>query len=75
MGDDGAMPKPDGAPDDDLPPLSRPARAAFALVGLTRLEQFAGRSARELLALHGVGPKAIRELRESLAAAGLPPLT
>ena len=69
------MPTRDAAPADDLPPLSGPARAAFALVGLTRLEQFAGRSARELLALHGVGPKAIRELREALAAAGLPPLT
>ena len=61
-------------PVDDLPPMSRPARAAFALVGLTRLEQFAGRSAGELLALHGVGPKSIRELREALVAAGLPPL-
>ncbi len=65
----------DPEPDDDLPPLSRPARAAFALEGLTRLEQFAGRSARELLALHGVGPKAIRELRAALASRGLPPLT
>ena len=55
--------------------MSRPARAAFALAGLTRLEQFAGRSARELLALHGVGPRSIRELREALEAAGLPPLS
>jgi hypothetical protein len=62
-------------PDDDLPPMSRPARAAFAAVGLTRLEQFAGRDGRELLALHGVGPKSIRELREALAAAGLRPLS
>ena len=65
----------DPEPDDDLPPLSRPARAAFALEGLPRLAQFAGRSARELLALHGVGPKAIRELRAALASRGLPPLT
>ena len=62
-------------PDDDLPPLSKPARAAFAQIGLTRLEQFAGRSARELLALHGVGPKSIRELRAALAEAGLSALT
>ena len=61
-------------PADDLPPLSKPARAAFALIGLTRLEQFAGRRAAELLALHGVGPKSIRELRAALAEAGLPPL-
>ena len=62
-------------PADDLPPLSRPARAAFALAGLTRLEHFGGRRAKELLALHGVGPKSIRELRAALAEAGLPPLT
>jgi len=55
--------------------MSRPARAAFALEGLTRLEQFGGRRATELLALHGVGPKSIRELRAALAEAGLPPLT
>ena len=55
--------------------MSEPARAAFALVGLTRLEQFAGRRATELLALHGVGPKSIRELRAALADARLPPLT
>jgi hypothetical protein len=68
------MTRRDAAPDDDLPPMSQPARAAFALEGLTRLEQFAGRSAKDLLALHGVGPKSIRELREALTAAGLPPL-
>lgn len=69
------MPTRDAAHEDDLPAMSRPARAAFAAAGLTRLEQFAGRRAKDLLALHGVGPKAIRELREALAAAGLPPLT
>jgi hypothetical protein len=55
--------------------MSKPARAAFAAAGLTRLAQFAGRRERDLLALHGVGPKSIRELRAALAAAGLPPLT
>lgn len=57
---------------DDLPfTPTAPARQALALVGLTRLEQFAGRSKRELLALHGVGPKAIRLLNAELAARGL----
>jgi hypothetical protein len=31
----------------------------------------ASRSAKELLALHGVGPKAIRILREELAVRGV----
>jgi len=57
---------------DDLPfTPTAPARRAFALAGLTRLEQFAGRSERELLALHGVGPKAIRLLDTALAERGL----
>ena len=35
------------------------------------LRDVAGRSEAELLTLHGVGPRAIRILREHLAAAGL----
>ena len=64
------------SPGDDLPfTPTAPARQAFALMGLTRLEQFAGRSRRDLLALHGVGPKAIRMLNDELAARGLDPIT
>ena len=61
----------DPAPDDLPFTPTAPARQAFALVGLTRLDQFAGRSQRELLAIHGVGPKAIRLLNAALAARGL----
>jgi hypothetical protein len=68
------MTRRDAAPVDDLPPMSKPARAALAQAGITRLEHVAGRRASELLALHGVGPKSIRELRDALAEAGLPPL-
>jgi hypothetical protein len=39
------------------------------------LEQAAGWSRRDLLALHGVGPKAVRILAQALADAGLPPLS
>jgi len=61
-----------GPAHDDLPfTPTAPARQAFALVGLTQLDQFAGRSQRELLALHGVGPKAIRLLNVALAERGL----
>jgi predicted flap endonuclease-1-like 5' DNA nuclease len=54
-----------------LPPIGAPATRAFAAHGITRLDQLPAHSARELLALHGVGPKAIRILRESLAEHGL----
>jgi hypothetical protein len=56
----------------DLPRgIGQPALRAFANAGYRRLEQFAGVSAAELARLHGVGPKAIRLLREALAAKGL----
>jgi hypothetical protein len=59
-------------PDNALPrSIGRPATSALHLEGIYRLDQAAGRSERELLALHGVGPKAIRLLREALAAHGL----
>ena len=49
----------------------RPAERAIARLGVTRLEQLARRTEAELLALHGVGPKAIRVLREALESRGL----
>jgi predicted flap endonuclease-1-like 5' DNA nuclease len=55
----------------DLPFIGGPARDALALAGVTRLEQLPAFTEKELLALHGVGPKAIRILREALAAQGL----
>ena len=58
-------------PGTELPFIGGPARAALAVVGVTRLEQLPARSERELLALHGVGPKAVRILREALAERGL----
>jgi len=55
--------------------LCKPANAAFELAGFHPLESFAGASASHLLALHGVGPKAIRILDEALERRGLPALT
>jgi hypothetical protein len=56
----------------DLPAaIGRPATQALLGAGLTTLEQVAARSEAELLDLHGVGPKAVRILSESLAAKGL----
>ena len=45
----------------DLPRgLGAPADRALAQAGYTRLEQFADVTEKDLLRLHGVGPKAIR---------------
>ena len=56
---------------ETLPNIGKPAARALAAIGITSLDQVAGKSEPELLALHGVGPKAIRILREGLAARGL----
>jgi predicted flap endonuclease-1-like 5' DNA nuclease len=55
----------------DLPPVGRPANSALLLAGITTLAQVAACGRRELLAMHGVGPKAIRILEAALAERGL----
>lgn len=50
--------------------MGKVARRELALHGLTRLEQFDGVSAKELLTIHGVGPKAIRILSAHLEPEG-----
>jgi hypothetical protein len=47
------------------------APRALALAGYTDLRACSAATARELLTIHGVGPKAIRMLREAMAAEGL----
>ena len=51
--------------------IGRPATGALLHAGYTRLDQLAGVPERELAALHGVGPTALRVLREVLAERGL----
>jgi hypothetical protein len=53
------------------PRIGRPATAALTLAGYTTYGSLARVTAKELLALHGVGPRAIRILDEELAARGL----
>ncbi|MFB7800582.1 hypothetical protein [Isoptericola sp. NPDC056134] len=49
----------------DLPAaIGRPATRALAGAGVTTLADVAARTDAELLALHGVGPRAVRILRE-----------
>jgi predicted flap endonuclease-1-like 5' DNA nuclease len=63
---------PDVRPVGDLPDeIGRTAARELSLEGITSLEQVARHSRQELLAIHGVGPKAIRILEEALAAEGL----
>lgn len=60
------------SPESDLPAnLSQPAQRALAGAGITRLEDVARWTEADLLALHGVGPKTIRQLRPALEAKGL----
>lgn len=51
--------------------LSQPALRALATVGIRRLEDFVRFTADELLALHGLGPRAILVLQSELQARGL----
>jgi predicted flap endonuclease-1-like 5' DNA nuclease len=57
---------------EGLPPgIGSPAHRALAAAGITRLEQFTAISETELLKLHGVGPKAVRIIKETLREKGL----
>jgi hypothetical protein len=64
--------RPEEASSPELPAsIGRPANAALVDAGITTLEQLAERTEREVLALHGVGPKAVRILAAELAGRNL----
>lgn len=64
--DDGGVPAA-----NDLPSgIGKPATRALLTAGITTLDEVAGWSKAELLALHGVGPKAVRILGEALEGRG-----
>lgn len=55
----------------DLPTnISKPAQRALATAGITTLRQLEKHTEEELLTLHGMGPKALGQLREALKAIG-----
>ena len=59
-------------PEIDLPAgLGRPAQRALAAAGYTRLEQFTTVGESDILKLHGMGPKALEQIRRALAAKNL----
>ncbi|MCP3769927.1 DNA-binding protein [Streptomyces sp. MAR25Y5] len=51
--------------------MGAPATRALVAAGYTELSRLADVSEEELKALHGVGPKALRVLREALGERGL----
>ena len=58
--------------DSDLPGgLAAPARRALCQAGYTRIEQFSELTEAEVRQLHGMGPKAIEQIRLALADMGL----
>ncbi|XYH93050.1 DNA-binding protein [Sorangium sp. So ce1128] len=50
--------------------IGKPATRALASVGISRLDQVARLTEAQLLALHGVGPKAVGVLKAALEAQG-----
>ena len=56
---------------NDLPKLAAPAQRALANVGVQKLEDFAKFTEDEIMQLHGMGPNAMRKIREALAGRNL----
>jgi 3-deoxy-D-arabino-heptulosonate 7-phosphate (DAHP) synthase len=56
---------------DGLPKIGAPATRALNSAGYTALRQLAGVPRAELAKLHGMGPKALRILDETLAEHGM----
>jgi hypothetical protein len=57
--------------ENNLPKLSAPAYRALAGAGYRTLEQLAQVGEAEIERLHGIGPNALRQLRDALAEHGL----
>ncbi|MFF0546064.1 hypothetical protein ACFYTF_24815 [Nocardia thailandica] len=62
---------PDENPTEFPRAIGRPATRALTATGRTTYASLTEVTAQQLLALHGVGPKAVRVLTEELAARGL----
>lgn len=59
-----------GVPDNMPKTIGNPATRALHNAGYDRLEQLTTATTKELLNLHGFGPRALRLLREALAEQG-----
>jgi hypothetical protein len=57
------------SPSDDFPiGLAAPARRALHSAGYTELAQLNGVSEASIKSLHGIGPNALKQLKEALVA-------
>ncbi len=64
--------QPKSEPEARLPrDLAAPARRALEGAGIQRLDQLTSFSEKEISRLHGIGPRAITQLRDALAQNGL----
>ncbi len=63
--------KPDKQTNNDFPKIGSPATRALEAAGYSRLEQLTKLTEAELGQLHGMGPKALGILRETLKEKGL----
>jgi hypothetical protein len=59
------------AEETNLPKLAAPARRALLGAGYTRIEHLTEVRESEVMRLHGMGPKAMRVLRDALQERGL----
>jgi hypothetical protein len=57
--------------ESDFKELSAPAQRALAAAGYERLRQLSEVREADLRQLHGIGPKALGQLRSALEASGL----
>lgn len=58
----------DKSTETDLPKLAAPAERALASVGNNKLEDLAKFTEDEIMDLHGMGPNAMRQICQALAA-------
>jgi hypothetical protein len=58
------------SPKHDFPQIGMPATNAFLHLGYTRLKQLTQLTEKEALKIHGVGPKAVRILKEEFKTRG-----
>lgn len=58
-------------PTPGVPKLAAPARRALAAAGYSNLAQLSQAREDEIAALHGMGPNALRTLRQALQENGL----
>ena len=55
----------------DLPKLSAPAHRALAGAGIRNLKQLSKFGEKEIKDLHGIGPNAMKQLHQAMAAKGI----